>query len=493
MSRTSDAVNPRVVGGPNLRAGVVYAGASVVQRLMTLALLPIYTRILVPSAYGQLSIILSVAIVGTFLFSFGLDTAVLRAWFTMRDDPSARAAWIGSVGVFMGVAPVVSSGIASLILWSISDSPLGVPIGWMTLGIMGSGLGATATLLPQALLRAQERVRDYVALNVLLAVVNTGSTLLFMLVFRWGVAGWLAGTLLGYAVCLAAAFRLVPWPAISRSTFDGSYVKEALTYGVPLVPHLLSQWALLLADRVVLVGLVTKADLGRYTLASNLTLPILVVATGFTQSSMPTFAHFSVGGQATATVRRMVTQLAAIICGIGIAAGLLLPVGIREALPSSYYPAAALCGWLALGFTLAGLYQIPMNTISLIAGRTRWVWIITLTAATVNILLLYIWVPTGGIRAAAIATAIAFALLFIGVSAYSVRLVGSSFYSIRRLLTISLGALALYFGGTLAIPNNSNESVGLSLAWVMASLLLLALAAGFTPPPQLRRLYGNRS
>jgi len=483
QSRTTNRT--RAGGDPNLRAGSVYAGASIIQRLLTLILLPVYTRILSPSEYGQLSIILAVAIVATFLFSFGLDTAVLRAWFTMKADAIGRAAWIGSVGAFMGIAPLVGSCIASLILWSISTHPLGVPIGWMALGIVGAGLGATATLLPQAILRAQERVRSYIVLNLVLATVNTGATLLFMLVFGWGVAGWLAGTLLGYATCLAVAMWLVPWPWISRDAFSARAVREALAFGLPLVPHLLSQWALQLADRLVLVGLITTASLGRYTLASNLTLPILVVASGFAQSSMPTFAHFSVGGQATSTVRRLVTQLTAIICVTGLAAAVLLPVGIREALPRTYGPAAALCGWLALGFTLAGLYQIPMNTISLIAARTRWVWLITFSAATTNIALLYLWVPTGGIRAAAIATALAYALLFVGVTAYSLKLVGRAFYSARRLLSTAGIPLVLAIGADSSLPDHGTPAVVMRLAVVLIGCSLMAITAGLKLPPQL--------
>jgi len=487
MSQAPAAVKTRTAGDPNLRAGTIYAGASMLQKLLTLALLPIYTRILAPSAYGQLSVVLSVATVAMFLFSFGLDTAVLRMWFKLKDDPAARAAWVGSVGMVMGAAPIAGSCVMTLILWAISDMPLGIPIGWMALGIIGAGLGATATFLPQALLRAQERVKSFVTLNLILAGVNTGATLVFMLVFHWGVAGWLAGTFLSYAICLAVAIRLVPWPTISRATFELKSVKEALGYGLPLLPHMVSSWALQLADRIVLVGLITATSLGHYTLASNLTLPVLIIAGGFAQSSMPTFAHFGVGGQSSAALRRLIGHLTSIICATGLAAALLLPVGINDALPSSYYPAAALCGWLALGFTFAGLYLIPMNTISLIAGRTRWVWIITFTAAAVNITLLYLWVPTGGARAAAIATAIAYALLLLGVSAYSVKLVGASLYSAAHIFGTAGVSVALFFGASVIIPDHGAVDTALRVIWVLVSCLILAGIGGFRPPRQLSR------
>jgi O-antigen/teichoic acid export membrane protein len=492
MSETPAALPKRVAGASNLGAGVVYAGSSVLQSLLTLILLPVYTRILTPSEYGYLSVILAVATLARLALSFGLETAIVRAWFTLRDDPAARASWMGSVGLVAGIGPILGAGTVSLLLWVGSSMPLEVPIGWMALGIMGAGIGAAATVMPLSLLRAQERLKTYVGLNVVLAAVNTGATLTFMVVFGWGVAGWLAGTILAFAVCLALALRLVPWPNVSRSTFSGEYVKEALGFGVPLVPHLVSHWALQVADRIVLIGLITAVSLGTYTLASNLTMPILVVAMGFSQSTMPTFAQFSLGSQSIETIRRLVVHLTTITCIIGFAAGLLLPVGINEALPPSYHSAATLCGWLALGFSCAALYQIPMNSISLIAGRTRWVWIITGISAGIDIALLYLWVPTGGTRAAAIANAVAYAFLLFGVAAYSVRLVGSDIYPSVRLVGICGVAVVLFLAASLAIPDYGAIATGLRVAWTLAGCFILASVGGFNPARQLGRIKNGR-
>jgi O-antigen/teichoic acid export membrane protein len=102
----------------------------------------------------------------------------------------------------------------------------------------------------------------------------------------------------------------------------------------------------------------------------------------------------------------------------GVTVALLGPPFILQFLPQDYVGTGAIVPWLALGTTLFGLYLMPMNTITITAGVTRHVWIFTAIAATMNIALNILLVPSFGTAAAAINTTIGYGALLVGVFLY---------------------------------------------------------------------------
>jgi O-antigen/teichoic acid export membrane protein len=90
-------------------------------------------------------------------------------------------------------------------------------------------------------------------------------------------------------------------------------------------------------------------------------------------------------------------------------------------MPPSFAGSAAIVPWVTLGFFCVALYYGPMNGLTLLAGETRWVWLITFAAGAVNIVANIIFVPIFGIQAAAVNTLIGYLTLFILVAFYSKR------------------------------------------------------------------------
>jgi O-antigen/teichoic acid export membrane protein len=451
VRETADGVRPSQPTRSIVGSGAVFALALGLQRVLNLALLPVYARFLSPTAYGQLSVVAAIATIATSGFSFGMDVATVLAWYRLADNPALRSRWLSSVGAFMTAAPICGCAIASAAVLALSPRPFGLPAWWLVLALMGAGLGVTATTVPLALLRAQQRLGPYLSLTGVIAIVNTAASLVFIAVLHWGVAGWLAGTLLGYACGLLVAIPTVPWPVSRRAGFDARAVRQALRFGLPLVPNLLSHWVLQVADRTILVGIVSGVALGQYTLAVNLTITITVLTTAMAQASMPTFARTGVSQVEGSNSSQLTARLVGVTGVVGLAAAALLPLIIDNLLPGGYHGAAQLCGWLALGFTLAGLYQIPVNVITLVAGKSAWVWPITFLAGAADIVLVLVWCPTGGVRAAAIATAISYGLLLVGMLLLALRVAGRRHFAFRPAIVSCAVCLAAgYASSTLS-------------------------------------------
>lgn len=462
----STAGSPR---GP-LFAGAGYAAASIGQRAPALLLLPLYTRALSPEDFGQLSLLMAIAIAVGFLLSFGLETAIFRAWFQHEGDPARRQQWLTTVATFMLVGPAVGGLLIIAAFSAVPGDPFGVPNGWIALAVACAALGSMTTVLPFALLRAQERLSAYIALSLIFAATNAAATVTAVVILRWGVPGWLLGTIVGYALTLAVAARITPWPSLRRNLLSRPDLTAALAFGIPLIPHFAANWTLQLSDRFLLAGLVSFSSLGIYSLAANLAISVLLVTSGLAQGTMPSYARARVVAAARGELTQMITNQVRIALLTGLLGALLLPLFVTELLPADYRAAAALCPWLSLAFTLGGLYFIPMNVISLMAGKTAWAWLASGTGAAVNLALIALFVPSQGLVAAAVATAVGYAVLLLTISAYASRAASEMVaYDWPAVVQGALIAVAAY-----AIPASLTTDSGLASTAIRAASILAA-------------------
>ena len=156
-------------------------------------------------------------------------------------------------------------------------------------------------------------------------------------------------------------------------------------------------------------------------------------------------------------------------------------------MPPSYWEAATFVPLLSLGAVLFGWYFVPMDSIVLIEGRTRSLFVWTLIAAATNVGLNLVFVPRLGAIAAAGSTAVGYGLLFLLVLIYSRR--GSRErvpYEWRRIVIGATAMLGLYAGITTAIPLAADITV---LFWRALAVLpaFLIIVVVLPPPAALQR------
>jgi O-antigen/teichoic acid export membrane protein len=145
---------------------------------------------------------------------------------------------------------------------------------------------------------------------------------------------------------------------------------------------------------------------------------------------------------------------------------------------SSYSPAAPLVVWIVLGYVFLGFYFIPMNGITIGGGRSGFVWITGALGAASNVALLFIFVPSGGITAAAIADAAAYLVLFLGISVYAHRPENPVEYRWAQILPLFAAAAAIYVAARLTTPDSGGTSIVLRCCWTFAFLIACAVKYG---------------
>jgi O-antigen/teichoic acid export membrane protein len=460
--------------GSALRGGAVYAGAAAFQRGIVFLLLPIYTRVLDPSAFGRLSVLLAIATAAVILLSIGMDTAFFRSYFALRDDPERQRRFVTTAWVFLLLGAPAGATVLALAARPFLAHSDTVPFGELALALIGSALFVSATVVPLALLRAEERLRDYMVFTVVIAGTTAAFTFVAVVVIEGGVGGWFGAVIAANTVTLLVAVRLVPLRLANG--IDRRLLVGALALGAPLIPHMLSHWGLSVSNRLVLAGIVPTFQVGVFALATTLALPVAILMQGMAQGFMPAYARAAVDSAALNALPRLINVQYLLVLTLTTAATLFGPIAARYVAPSEYAAAAALVPWMTAGYGLLGLYFLPMNAMTLTEGRTGKVWMITVIAVGANFAALFTLVPSLGLTGAAIASMLGYAVLLLGVGIYSRGPDNPVRYQRARLTRAALVFIAMYVGAVVSSGDRTVLDAFIRLGWLAAVLPFLVLA-----------------
>ena len=71
--------------------GAAYTAASILSKLIAVALLPLYTRHLTPADYGAAEVMFAAVVSASIVVRFGLIEAVLRFYYRDDEDPAGSS------------------------------------------------------------------------------------------------------------------------------------------------------------------------------------------------------------------------------------------------------------------------------------------------------------------------------------------------------------------------------------------------------------------
>jgi O-antigen/teichoic acid export membrane protein len=461
-----------------LTTGAAYQFGDIVAKGIALVTIPLYTRHISPAGYGAANSLLTAVILASIFLRVGVGEAFIRFYFD-DDDLSRRAriartatatvAWTTTVASLLAL---VFSGALSRLILGYHDPLL--------LDCAIVGLWAFTNLeMAYAQLRVDERARAY----VFASGANVGLTVIFtvtlVVVAGQGARGLLLGNfgasalvVLGLWWVLRRRFSLrVHWPDL----------RAMMRFGLPTVPADASVYALQVADRFYLFRGYSHAAAGDYSVALQFATVVFVVVRGF-QYAWPPLAYSIESDAEASKLYSLVTTYFVLATGVVVAAVALLGRWIVRLLAArEYFGAHAALPWLALAWTLYGLYQVMI----VITGRAR-VTSRNLPAAAaglvVNVVLLLVLVPSGGlglgIAGAGIALCGAYVAMLIVMHLLTRRLFVVGF-EWRRLAQLTAIFTAVAVSGELLLPTSGFAGLALRILWLALIPVLLALTRFF--------------
>jgi O-antigen/teichoic acid export membrane protein len=459
------------------RHSAIYGLGGLVSRILATLLLPLYTHYLPPGSYGRVELVTAATAVLAIVLQMGISSAFFRFYFDAKEDAQRLTVIRTSFWFTMTMSTV------GLVLGVVFASPLGH---WIGLGddpglVRAGAVGLWAQTNYQqltALFRVEERSAQYAVASVANVLITVGAMVVFVAVFHWGavglVVGNFTGTLAVYSVLLAYRNEQL------GLEFDRGLLRQMQHFGMPLVPSALALWTINFVDREFVVHYKSAAEVGVYSAAVKIAGVITFVMVAF-RTAWPAFAYsIEDDREAKRTYSFVLTYLLTFASWLSLALGALAPWWVRLLTDPRYQRAEKGVALLAFaGAVYAGYTVLAIGSGR--ARRTQLNWVVTGTGAAVNVGLNFWLVPAYGMVGAAISTAAAYVVLFVGMTLYAQRVYPVQ-YQWRRVVT-SVGAAVALTVAARAARLPLAPSFLLVLAYPVALALL-----GFYLPAERKRL-----
>jgi O-antigen/teichoic acid export membrane protein len=456
----------------------VYGLGRLVSPILAVAFLRLYTHYLSKADYGRIEILIALTTVLAIVLRMGISSAFFRFYFD-SDDPSERrlvlrtSFWftmaMATAGLVVGL--VFAGPISSLLFDSSGGANL----------VRAAFVGLWAQMNYEqltSLFRVEERAVAYVTASLVNVAVTIAATVLLVVVLHRGAVGVIVGNFTG---TLAVYLGLLGYRREQLGLqFDRDLLRRMNRFGWPLVPSALLLWVTNFSDRFFLGQLSGDAEVGLYSVGVRIASVMVLLLTAF-RTAWPAFAYsIQSDDEAKRTYAWVLTYLVAGATWVATALALLSPWIVQVIVKSTFWEASRVVGLLAFSTVAFAGYIVISIGIGR-ARRTQFNWVITGLAAAANIALNLTLIPPYGMMGAAVATVVAYVVMFAGMAWWSHRVYPVP-YQWRRVLTAAAAGVALAVTGKLV-------GGGLPVAALLALVYpLLLLPLGFYLPVERKRL-----
>jgi O-antigen/teichoic acid export membrane protein len=474
----------------------IYGLGDVVTSIVSLLLLPVFTSYLTPTDYGVIFMLLTVEAITKVLFRWGVDTAFMRLYYDCGDQP-ARQRLASTIFFFLLavngailVLALLSLDLLTPLLLSDGETDPGGSLNLLVGLTLVNTFVTGFFFMPFQLLRISGQPRQFIALAFARSAGTIVARLLLVIWAGMGVFGIVVADLL---VTTLFSLALVRWyvPLI-RPVFSRPVLREALSFGLPRVPHSIAHQIIGFADRYFLKAYGALSDVGLYSIGASFGLALKFFLSAFEAAWTPFFLGAMREPDARAIYSKVSTYVVALL--VLLVAGLcaLAPAVVRLFTAEGYEGAEVVVPWIALGVMFQGFYLV--GSIGLvITKRTRLYPIATGSAAAVTILANVLLIPRFGILGAAWANTLSYLTLAVVTVGFSWRVYPIP-YEWSRLGRIAAAGLGSYVTAVILVPDTLHSVVRILTSGVIVVAVygVILYLTGFFNPGELRHLHEVR-
>lgn len=414
-----------------LSGSAVYLLANLASAALPFALLPVLTRYLGPTEYGVVAMFQALVAGLGAVVGFCVVGSIARKYY---DADSSTHQLRDFIGICIQIT-LVSSLLALLgvtVLQDAIDEWLGLDLRWTVLAVAV----ATATVLVQIRL-SQWQVKGEAVRYAVLQTAQSGLavvlSLIAVLVCAMGAEGRILAIALAiWTSALAAVWLLRRDGLLRLKVWNVLYAKEALAFGLPLMPHTLGGFLLFSADRFVIKASLGLSDAGVYAVAAQL-ISVMGMVFGAVNNAYVPWLFQRLKDDVPAEKRQIVRYtyiwfgliILSVACAFLVGPPLVVLIAGDE-----FAEAGSVIGWLALSQAFVGMYLMVTNYI-FFSKKTVYLSFATLLSGVINLILLPLMVVSYGLKGAAGAACIANGLQFVVTWWLAARLHSMPWFGVR--------------------------------------------------------------
>ncbi|MNR00038.1 Polysaccharide biosynthesis protein [compost metagenome] len=253
-------------------------------------------------------------------------------------------------------------------------------------------------------------------------------TLLLLFSFKQGAVSRinaLSITAVLYVVISVSALYKDGLLSLTKVRFD--YIKDALMFGVPLIPHVIGIFLLSAIDRVLISEKLGVAAAGIYMVGVQLSLGMIVVFDAINKAFVPWLFRTLAENNITKlnNLVRFTYLYFIVVLFLGILSFWVGPFVVQFIVGDEYLEATVVIGWLCLGQAFSGMYLMVTNYL-FYKKCTGLLSLVTITCGIFNIMLMVYAMEFYGLVGVSIAFAFSMCIRFVATWFLTLRVCGFS-------------------------------------------------------------------
>lgn len=389
-----------------LKAGLGYTIGNFLIKGINFLTLPVFSRILTNSEFGIYNIYLSYDAILSVVIGLAIHSSVRSAHYEFEGETDGYTSSVSLIYIFNAVFLLT----IALLLGQYFEPVLGISKLCIILLIPYSFGSALLSLFNERI-SLNYSYKKYIVISLVSTLLNISLSLILILTLFRGQKD--LGRILGSSIAILCVglFILFSFFKKARPSLSKKYMKFAVKYSIPIVPHGISQVILNQFDRIMISKICDIASVGIYSLAANVK-QILTIITNSIASVWLTWFYAEMEGKNFAKIKAYATLLtfAFLILAIGLIAispELILILGGRDYIQGKY----VVIPMIVEAFILF-VYAIIVP-IEYYVKQTKYVMFGTIISAILNIILNYIFINIYGFYAAAYTTLFSYIIYLI--------------------------------------------------------------------------------
>lgn len=374
-------------------------------------LLPVLTRVLDPAAYGvvaMFSLVVAFMSVGVGLNVHG---AITVRYFDRSSFEIPK--YVSTALVILAVSTSLMLALVFITGTRIAEIT-SIPKQWLYAAVLVAFLQFLVQIV-LALWQASKKPIKYGALRITHAFLDAIGSIVLVLVLALSWQGRLSGMLVAWlCAAIIAVYFLVREGWLAKS-INPTYAKDALNYGVPLVPHAVGGLLLGMADRFMVNNILDVSSTGIYVVAVQLGLILGMLADSFNKAFAPwlmeKLSNINTESQKKIVIFTYIYFLSIIV--LAVLGAVVAPHVLPYIVGPQFQTAGPLLIFILLGNAFIGMYYMVTNYI-FYSRRTGLLSVLTISVGVITVALSYFLINAYGIQGAAIGFLVGQASLFFG-------------------------------------------------------------------------------
>lgn len=385
-----------------LKNTIVFALGNFGTKMISFFLVPLYTNILTTSEYGIVDLIYTIGTVLVPILTLNIGEAIMR--FSLDKDSNREK--IMNIGLRLLLFATVL-GLAILPVSSLFNEVRSYVI---YVYLYTVTLAYSQVFL--CYLRGKELLVQYSTGNIIHTFCIAFFNIIFLLVMKQGIYGYLTAYILSNVITAIYAFKVGNvYKAIKESKIDTKLRKEMIRYSVVLIPNSFMWWIMNSSDRVMVTAMIGTAANGIYAVAYKIPTLLSTISTVFNQAWSYSAIRENESEDKEEYSNNVYDRLVSTVLITAIGLLMIIKIFLKFYVGEDYYTAWRYTPYLMIGFVFMTLgtfvstsYTVHKDSLGFLVSGT--------IGALVNVILNFILIPVLGVTGAAVATGFSYFTVF---------------------------------------------------------------------------------